>query len=432
MATSTGTDSPDIPASELEITVEEGAGSTRHLTVEIPADRVERIRERERKQLGSSLNLDGFRPGKVPARVVEERYGEVVDERVRRTGVEEGVRQALRDAEIQPVSQPEVRNVRYQRGGDLVFEAEVEVAPTLELERIGGFRIEEPSTEVSDEDVEEVLTRLREDEAVWEPVTRAPADGDQVAVRILPLDEEGEPDPADEEEKEPYRFELGEGYAIPDVEDAIRTLEPGETDDFDVRFPDDFDNETLAGTDRRLRIELLEVKEKGLPPLDDEFASRIGDFESVEELRGAVVEDLEQHRREEADEAVRRSLLDSIIEANPFEVPEAMVDRYLDRVIDAPEDVDPEQLQEARKEFYPRAEQEVKRQMVVDHLMEREGYEATDEELEERIREIAGRREMEPDELRRQLARQQQLEGVRRHIATEKLFDRLREESEVR
>lgn len=432
MATSTGTESPDTPASGLQISVEEGAGSTRHLTVEIPAERVERIRDQERTQLGSSLNLDGFRPGKVPGRVVEERYAEVVDERVRRTGVEEGIREALQGADIQPVSQPEVRNVRYQRGGDLVFEAEVEVAPTPELERIGGFRIEEPSTEVTEEDVDEVLTRLREDEAVWEPATRTPEDGDQVAVRIIPLDEEGEPAPSGEEEKEPYRFELGEGYAIPDVEDAIRTLEPGATDEFEVRFPDDFDDEDLAGTTRPLRIELLEVKEKSLPPLDDEFASRIGDFEDIGDLRSAVVEDLEQHRREEADEAVRRSILDSIIEANPFEVPEAMVDRYLDRVIDAPDDVEPEKLQEARREFYPRAEQEVKRQMVVDHLMEREGYQATDQELEERIREIAARRDMEPDELRRQLSRQQQLEGVRRHIATEKLFDHLREESEVR
>lgn len=432
MAEPVDTERPDAPASGLDVTVEEEGDATRLVTVRVPAERVERIRERERDELGGSINLDGFRPGEVPGRMVEERYGEVVDQRVRRSTAEDALRDVLRDADFRPVERPEVTSVSYERGDDLTFEARIEVAPTPELERIGGFRIDRPDAEVTDEDVEEVLGRLRDDHAVWEPATREPADGDQVAVDITPLDEEGEPGESDDGTDEPYRFELGEGYAIPEVEEAIKTLEPGETGEFEVRFPDDFDDADLAGATRTLHIELLEVKEKDLPPLDDEFATQIGDFGSMEELRSAVLDDLRSHREEEAEEEVRRTLLDSIIEANPFEVPETMVEQYLDRVIDAPDEADPEQIQEARRQFYPRAEQEVKRQMVLDRLMEREGVEATEEELDARVREIADSRDVEPDEVRRQLARQQQLDGVRRHIATEKLFERLKEQSEVR
>jgi len=375
----------------LEVTLEEGAGWERTLRVRVPADRVERIRRKQRKELGGSLDIKGFRPGKVPDAVVEERFGEVVDHRTEEAAVEEALREALGTAEVEPASQPEVGNVRYEKGEDLVFEARLEVVPVLELERTAGFRIDRPEVEVTDEDVREVLDRLREDEGVFRPVDRPPEEGDQVSVRIVPVDEAGEPEEEEGERGDPYRFVIGEGYAIPDVEEAILSLEPGTQGDFDVRFPEDFSSDELAGRTRRLRVELLEVKARELPALDDRFAASVGDFDSLEELESAVLEDLRRHREDEAEEVVRRGLLDAIIEANPFDVPAAMVDRYLDRVIDAPPEADPEQVQEARERFRPRAEQEV----------------------------------------RRQLARQGRLESVRRHLATEKMFEELKEASTV-
>lgn len=429
-ATETKDVEPDAEAS-LEIDVQEGPDGTRTVSVTIPAERMEAIRARERSELGGSLNLKGFRPGKVPPKVVEKRYGEVVDERAARSAVDEAWREAVDRAALEPVARPEIGNVRYERGEPLSFRAEVEVAPTLELERIGGFRIDRPAAEVGEGDVEEVLDRLRDDHAVYEPVERPPREGDQVAVQITPLDDQGEPEEPSEGESEPYRFVLGEGNAIPDVEEAIRSLQPGETDDFHVGFPEDFSDEDLAGSRKGIRVELLEVKARDLPALDDRFAAQVGDFDSLEELRSAVLEDLRSHREEESEEEVRRALLDSIIEANPFDVPEAMVDRYLDRVIDAPQQADPEEVQEARRSLYPRAEEEVRRQMVIDHLMEREGFEATEEEVEARIREIAERRDEEPADVRRQLARTGRLEGVRHHLAVEKLFEDLKSRSDV-
>lgn len=423
------TDEAGAERDALEVSVEEGAGWQRTLRVRVPADRVERIRGKQRKQLGGTLDLKGFRPGKVPDAVIEERFGEVVDHRTEEAAVEDALREALDTAAIQPASQPEVGDVRYEKGEDLVFDARLEVVPVLELERTSGFRIDRPEVEVTDEDVREVLDRLREDEGVFQPVDRRPEEGDQVSVQIVPVDEAGEPE--EEERGEPYRFEIGEGYAIPDVEEAILSLEPGTEGDFDVRFPEDFSSDELAGRTRRLRIELLEVKARELPALDDSFAASVGDFDSLEELESAVREDLRRHREDEAEEAMRRGLLDAIIEANPFDVPAAMVDRYLDRVIDAPPEADPEQVREARERFRPRAEQEVRRQLVVDHLMEREGYAATDEELDERIAEIAARRDETPEAVRRQLARQGRLEGVRQHLATEKMFEDLAEASKV-
>ncbi len=413
---------------KIEVTVREGEGWTRTLEVRVPAGRMDEIRDRQRSRLGGTLDLEGFRKGKVPPRIVEKRFGDQLDELVVRSSLDDLVREALGETDLQPVDSPELSSLHYEKGEEMTFEAEVEVAPTVELARVGGFQIDRPSTEVTDEDVEEVLDRLRDDHAVYEPADRPPEEGDEVSVQIVPVDEAGEPE---EEPGDPYRFTLGEGYAIPGVEQAITELSPGETGDFEVTFPEDFSSDELAGTTRMLRVTLHEVKARDLPALDDRLAAEIGDFDSLEELESAVVEDLRRHREEEAEETIRRSLLDAIVEANPFDVPEAMVDRYLDRVIDAPEEADPEQVQQARRRFRPRAEQEVKRQVVLDRLMERGGYEATDEELDARIREIAERRDEEPDRVRRQLRRQGNLEGVRRHLATEKLFDDLKEQSDL-
>ena len=420
----TGTDAPP----RIEVSVHEGPGWTRTLEVTVPPERMEEIRNEQRDRLGSTLDLEGFRKGKIPPQIVEKRFGDQLDELVVRSSLDDLVREALEETELEPVDTPELASLHYEKGEALTFEAEVEVAPTVELARVGGFQIERPSTEVTDEDVDEVLDRLRDDHAVYEPVDRPPEEGDEVSVQIVPVDEEGEPE---EEPGDPYRFNLGEGYAIPDVEEAITTLSSGESGDFEVTFPEDFSSDELAGTTRTLRVTLHEVKARDLPALDDRFAAEVGDFDSLDDLESAVVEDLQRHRREEAEETLRRSLLDAIVEANPFDVPEAMVDRYLDRVIDAPEEADPEQVQQARRRFRPRAEQEVKRQVVLDRLMERGGYEASDEELEARVREIAESRGQEPDEVRRQLTRQGNLEGVRHHLATEKLFDDLKEKSDL-
>ena len=424
MTTPSETDVDDT----IEVSVREGAGWSRTLEVRVPAERMAEIRDQQRSRLGGTLDLEGFRKGKVPPAIVEQRFGDQLDELVVRSALDDLVREAIQQAGLQPVDNPDLESLHYEKGEAMTFEATMEVAPTVDLARVGGFQIESPPSEVTDEDVEEVLDRLRDDHAVYEPVDRPPEEGDEVSVQIVPVDEEGEPE---EEPGDPYRFTLGEGYAIPDVEQAITTLRPGESGDFEVTFPPDFSSDELAGTTRTLRVELLEVKARDLPALDDRFAAQVGDFDSLQELRSAVIEDLQRHRDEEVEETVRRELLDSIVEANPFEVPEAMVDRYLDRVIDAPEEADPEQVQQARQRFRPRAEQEVKRQVVLDRLMERGGYEASDEELEDRIREIAERRGQEPDAVRRQLSRQGDLDGVRRHLATEKLFEDLKEQSDV-
>jgi len=414
------------PATPFDVAVEVETSTRRHLTVTVRPEHVAAARRKEVKKIGKSVRLKGFRKGKVPPSVVEERYGALVDERTVTALVNEGYREAVRTHDIAAVGEPTVGDVRYEPGESLSFTVDVDVMPDIEIARTGGFKVRRPEVTVAEEEIDELLEEMRSENAVLEPVDRPPGTGDVVSVRIRPLESAGS-----EAEAKPYRFELGAGYAIPDVETAILGLEPGGSGTFEVTYPADFGNEELAGATRTLHIELAEVKAKRLPELDDEFARQVGDFETLGALKDAVREDVARHKQGEADRAVREQLLDSLVDANPFEVPRGLVSRYLERVIDAPEGADPEKVEEARRSVRPAIERQIKRDLILDRLIEMRALEPTEEELAARLSEIAERHELSIAEVRRRLAREKRLDTVRRELAVGKAIDFLEGESGV-
>lgn len=419
----------------LDVAVEEREAWKRRLTVTVDASRVNRERSRERRKLSKKLRLKGFRAGKVPIDIVEQRYGDLVDQRTVQRLLEAAYREAMASEKLDPIGAPEFGQVRYAQGENLTFQVDVEIMPTLKLERTGGFKISRPDVEVSDEDVEGVLQRLREERGVWEPRESVPQDGDLVAIRITNVDGEetstgdsGARDEADEGEL--YRFPLGSGYAIEDVEKAIATLTPGESGTFTARFPEDFSDPEQAGRTRRLRIELVEAKRRRLAELDDDFASGVGEFDSISALRNQIRSDLERHRVEEAEQRVRDEITDSIIEANPFDVPDSLVQGYLDRILgDGATDGGAEDARsraEAKESVRPIAEQQLKRELVLEQLIEDLDVTATDEMVDAHVAEVAERRGLDAKEVRRRWLSQGGLESLRRRVVIEAVYARLK------
>lgn len=432
----------------IDVAVEELEAWKRRLTITVDAGRVLQARAKERKKLSKKLRIKGFRAGKVPVNIVEQKYGDLVDQRTVQSLVEDAYREAIRRESLDPIGAPEFGQVNYAQGENLIFQVDVEIMPILNLERTGGFKISRPEVSVADDDVERVLQRLREERGVWEPSDAPPQEGDLVAVRITNLDERTDEDSSaesdapsigaaptgdeagrsPEEGGELYRFPLGGGYAIEDVENAVRTLSPGESGTFSVRFPEDFGDAAMAGQTRRLEIDLVESKRRRLDELDDDFASQVGDFETLEDLRRQVREDLVRHQEDESEQRVRDEILDSIVEANPFEVPDSLVEGYLDRILGS--DRDPAAAQEAealeaRTSVRPIAEQQLKRELVLEHLLEDLGIEVSDAQVDAHIATTAERRGVDAKELRRQWLRQGGLESVRRRVIIAGLFEHL-------
>ncbi len=237
---------------------------------------------------------------------------------------------------------------------------------------------------------------------------------------------------AGDEAKDPqsYQLVLGEGRAIPEVEERILGLTPGQTLDTTVRFPQDFPEEAKRGQTRDIRITLHEVKRQQLPELDDAFAREVGDFESLEALRRAVRDDLERDAQREADARVRAELIEQIVAANRIAAPRPLVERAL-YVYAQAYGIPEGRVQQFAAEFRPVAEAQVRRDLILDYVTEREQLQASEAELERRLQELAQRRNMAATELRASLEKAKRLRDVERSITEEKVFAYLLSQSTV-
>ncbi|MFL5402260.1 MAG: trigger factor [Gemmatimonadales bacterium] len=410
-----------------QITVEKTAedSASKSLRVTVPVDRVREAEARALKYYAKRARLPGFRPGKAPDTVVRKRFGDAI----RQTVLEEVIRESWETAKtaesLKPITDPAIRNLKFEDGSPIEFELHVEVRPELKLERVGGFRLERRVAPVTDSAVDEQLARIQEHKAAWIPTEAAkPTPGQMVRVDVAPI-ENGVAGAS-----QPHDLVLGDNQAIPELEERIMQLVPGETSEAEVRFPEDHPDESRRGQSRRVRITLHEVKRQELPPLDDALAREAGDFESLEALRSAVRQDLEREAVREADAELRRNLIGQLVDANRVEAPHSLVHRLLHgyaEMYKVPED----QLAGFEKQFQPIAEEQVKRDLALDALVEAQGLRATESELDERINTMAGTRGVPAGQVYASLQKSNRLQELERAITEEKAFDFLLKQSTV-
>jgi len=395
------------------------------LAVTVPQESVRAAEERATRAYQQRARLPGFRPGKAPAAVVRKKFAEDIRQQALQELVQESWRAAVEQEQLKPIADPHIHNLKWEEGAPVTFELHVEVKPELKLERLGGFRLTRTLPAVTEAQIDAQLNELREQRAPWTPVlSEKPKPKDLVHVTIATREGGEAKDP------QPYQLVLGEGRAIPEVEERIMGLVPGETVDATVRFPDDFAEEAKRGQTRDVRITLQEVKRQQLAELDDAFAREVGDFESVAALRQAVTEDLRKEAEREADAKVRAELIEQIVSANSVTAPRPLIERAL-YVYAQAYGVPEERWPKFAEEFRPVAEAQVRRDLVLDHVMEAQQLRATEAELDQRIQELAERRGMPPAQLYASLEKAKRLRDVERSITEEKVFAYLLSQSTV-
>jgi trigger factor len=385
-----------------EITVEKTAedSASKSLRVTVPVDRVREAEAKALKYYVQRARLPGFRPGKAPAAVVRKRFGDAIRQSVLEEVVREGWETARTSESLKPITDPSIRNLKFEEGSPIEFELLVEIRPEL--------------------------ARLQEQKAAWIPVEGAqPSPGQMVRVEVAPLDEGGAPGTS-----QPYDLVLGQNQAIPDLEERIMTLRPGEQADSEVRFPDDHPDESRRGQARRVRVTLHDVKRQELPPLDDAFAREVGDFEGLDALRAAVRHDLELEASREADAQVRQALVQQIVEANGVQAPESLVHRLMHGYAEMYR-VPPEQLEQFEQQFHEVAAAQVRRDLVLDAVVEANGLRATEAELDQRVGELAAARGIPAGELYGNLQKANRLPEIERAITEEKVYAWLLQQSTI-
>jgi trigger factor len=425
--------------SDLRIDVQETASWSRRLSVTVPQERVKRTRQSVASQITRNVRLPGFRKGNIPHSLVEKQFGPAIEQETVDRVIQESYKEVLENGDFQPITQGVVENVHYHPGQDLTFEVQFEVQPKVEIASTGGFTVQRPSAEVTDADVESVIERIRSERATVRVLEEGVADyEDEVTVELTDL---GAEEGSEDAEARPFRFTLGEGQAIPDIEEAIRTLAPGAEGEFTVRYPDDFPDEELRGKEQRLRIKLVELRRRDLPVVDDAFAQSLGEFETMDALRERIRNDLTAENENRAEAEVRAGLVQQVIEANPFEVPPSMIDRYLGFMTGeaqqdgrAPRARTPEQeerFSQMRQMLRPQAEAALKRMLVVEHLADREGLRATADEVDARVEKLAEEHGISPSDAWIQLEKGGQIQALESEITEDKVFEYLRSQNTV-
>jgi len=395
------------------------------LAVTVPPESVKAAEERATRVYQQRARLPGFRQGKAPAAVVRKKFAEDIRQQALQELVQESWRAAVEQEKLKPIADPHIHNLKWEEGAPVTFELHVEVKPELKLERLGNFRLTRTVPAVTEAQVDSQLNELRAQRAPWTPVLdEKPKPKDLVHVTIATREGTEIKDP------QPYQLVLGEGRAIPEVEERIMSLLPGEMADAIVRFPDDFAEEAKRGQTRDVRITLHEVKRQTLAELDDAFAREVGDFESLAALRQAVTEDLRKDAERDADAKVRAELIEQIVSANAVTAPRPLVERALYMYAQA-YSVPEEQWPKFAEEFRPVAEAQVRRDLVLDHVMDAQQLRATEGELDQRIQELAERRGMPPAQLYASLEKAKRLRDVERSITEEKVFAYLLSQSTV-
>jgi trigger factor len=409
----------------LQVTEKKSDGVERLLQVEVPADMVRQAEEKAVRRYASSARLPGFRPGKAPPAMIRQRFGDAIRQEAVESLIQEAYKQVVGDKDVKLAAQPHVHDVNFKEGEPLTFELHLEIHPTVELPRTQGFRVTRTVHAVTDDSVQEQIDSLREQRATWAPIEDKPAEHDMVTVMLATADDDG----VIPEGKE-YRLVLGGGQAIAGIEELIMTLKPGETAERPVKWPDDFPDEAQRSKTKLVRVTLADAKRKSLPDLDDSFAREMGEFDSVDALRTAVREDLTNNATREADAEVRQKLVDEIIGANPFPVPPSWVSQMVSAYVEAYQIPASDREQFAQR-FRAMAERQVRRDLVIETLADREKLAASEAELDDRVAELAARRGTDVGQLYASLQKAGRLKEIERGITEEKVFKWLLDQNTV-
>ena len=388
------------------------------LDIEVAPETVRRGVEAKIRELGQQVRVPGFRPGKAPRRVIENRLGrDYIYMEALQEQLPGWYSQAVVETDVRPIDRPEIHfDDPLDEEEGFKFSATVEVRPEAVLGEYKGVEVPRREVEISEEDVEDRIEDMQAQFATLAAVEgRSVQEGDFVIV-----DFKGERlagGPLEGAEAEDYLLEIGGGELLPDFEQNIVGMNANERRQFGVTFPMDYDEETLSGQSVLFNVHVKEIKERDLPPLDDEFVKEASEFETLDELRVAVREELEATAEQRVEGEYRARVLDVVAEGGEVEVPEVMVHEKAHEMVESFErsissqGMDPEQYYELagtdhaafEERLLPDAEDTVRKELVLDAVATAEGIVADEDEVMHEIGHLAEDSERSAEEIAKTL-----------------------------
>jgi trigger factor len=420
----------------MKVQVEELSPIEKKLSIEVENARVVEELNRAYSALGKQVKLPGFRQGKVPRRILEQRFREQVEDEVIQRVVQSAWLEAVREHKVEAVAPPQVtNNSGLKADAPFSFEARVEVKPKVEARDYQGLPLTRSETKVEDKEVDARLEELRQNMARLEPVEgRDVAQAGDFVTVDYEATVDGKAFPGSKAEG--VTVEIAPGELVESNVAALEGTKVGETREIDYVFPADYRVEDVKGKTARFKFHLKGLKKKVVPELNDDFAKETGESQSLEELRGKIRADLEQGKRNKAQAEERDALLKALIERNAFEVPRSMVDRTIDNMLEsrlramARMGMDPRRLNldfaRLREDLREEATKEVKGALLIEAIAQKENIQATDADVEKKIEELATESKQAVAVVRKYFKGPEERQGLSLRLREEKTIEFLK------
>ncbi len=405
----------------MSLQVEKLEKNMAKLTIEVGADELDKAIESAYQKQKGKISIPGFRKGKVPRQVVEKMYGkEVFYEDAANILIPDAYEKALDECEEDIVSSPKIDVTQIEAGKPFIFTAEVALKPEVKLGKYKGVKVEKADVVVTDEEVDEVIEKERENNARNITVEdRAVKDGDMTVI-----DFEGfvDGEAFDGGKGENYPLTIGSGAFIPGFEEQLVGSEIGKEVEVNVTFPEDYHAENLKGKAAVFKCTVKEIKEKELPELDDEFASEVSEFETLTEYKEDVKKNLEE-----------KKMIEAVVDLSEMDIPEAMVETQQRQMVDefaqriTMQGLSMEQYfqftgtsyQQMLENVKPQAEKRIQSRLVLEAIAEAEKIEVTDEDFEKEIETMAEVYQMDASKVKEMLG-EKEMKNIRQDLAVKK------------
>jgi trigger factor len=418
----------------MMVSVETVSGLERRMKVQVPAERIEKEVDSRLERYGRTAKIKGFRPGKVPMKVIRQRYGGQVRQEVLGEVLQASYFEAISQEQLRPAGNPQIEPGNADQGQDLEYVATFEVYPEVDLKGHEGIAVEKPVADIGDSDIDEMIESLRRQRAEWEEIDSISDTGHRVVVKFEGT-LEGEAFPGGSGEEVPVT--LGDGGMLPDFEAGLMGMRAGEEKDIKVAFPEDYGAEHLAGKTADFHVTALRVEQQKLPEINEEFCTAFGIREGgVDKLREEVLDSM----RREAEQTVRRQLkeqiMDGLLRGNEVALPAVLVEdeiRSLRESTARRMGADPADASKLppRETFEEPARRRVKLGLLVAEVIRRAEIELDKNRVRERVRELAADYRNPEEVVKLYTSNRQMMDRLEMEVMEEQVVDWLLDRAEL-
>ena len=424
----------------MKVQIETISPYEKKIFFEIPSNTVSEELESTYRALNQNVKLKGFRPGKVPRSILSRYYKTQIEEEVTAKLITDSFRKAVEEHHLLPVAEPTVLDRVFGEGKDFTYTVTVEVKPDVTVDRYLGLEVEMPGVSIADEEVEAQLKILQDSHAQLKPLDSLRPIQEKDLV-ILDFEGSLSGKPLEGWKVNNHLVEAGSKMLVGDLDLQLIGLSQNEEKNILITLPENYPKKELAGKEIHVHLKVKEIKEKILPPLDDEWAKDIGDYNSLADLKARLRQTLEEQKKEQAHQAAKGKILDLLIEKHPFPVPKSMIERQVQNLISRAEirlarqgmKLEESNLdrQKLRESFQPMAEKEVQGSLILEKIAEVEKLSVSEAELEEKFEKLATQTNQRVEVVKNFYQKKDLGEDLRAQILEEKTLDFLLSQAKI-